>query len=269
MTEPVKPAILLIHGLWMTPLCFEDWITRYEAAGYQVLAPGWPGVDDRTPQEIRANPKPLEGLSISTIVNNYVEIIKNLPTKPIIMGHSFGGLFVQILISRDMGAAGVGISPAQPAGILKLKPSTVKASWGVLGNPLTFNAAVPFSEKQFHYAFGNHLSEAESKKLWERYAIPSAAHVLWQGALAAVHQKGTDAHVDFEKPGRAPLLLMGGTKDHVVPVEVVEAEKQHYKGKEVVDVKIWEGRTHGIVNQEGWEQVADYALQWAEEHLPK
>jgi len=263
-----KPTILLIHGLWMTPLCWEYWIERYRKAGYEVIAPGWPGVGDRTPEDIRANPKALEGLKIHDIIDNYAKIIKSLPSLPIIMGHSFGGLFTQILISRDLGVAGVGISPAQPAGVLALKPSTIKSSWGILTNPLTYNEAVPFSEKQFHYAFGNHLSEAESKVLWEKYSIPSAAHVLWEGALGGLHEGGA-AHVDFKKPGRAPLLLMGGTKDHVVPQAVVEAEKHHYKGPELVDVKIWEGRTHGIVNQDGWEEIADYALKWVEEHISK
>lgn len=267
MAAPVvsKPAILLIHGLWMTPLCWEEWIVRYTKEGYTVLAPGWPGIDDRTPEAIRKDPSALKGLTIHDIIDNYVKIINGLETKPIIMGHSFGGLFVQILISRGMGAVGVGICPAQPAGVIALKPSTIKVSWGILGNPLTFNEAVPFTEKQFHYAFGNHLPEPESKKLWERYSIPSAAHVLWQGVLAAFNTNA-ESHVDFNDPDRKPLLLMAGSKDHVVPMAVVEAEKKHYKGPAIVDVKIWEGKTHGIVNQDGWEEVADYALKWAEEH---
>jgi len=266
MASSTKPSILLIHGLWMTPLCWEDWIAYYEKKGYNVIAPGWPGVDDRTPQEIRANPKPLEGLNIGQIIDRYTSVINNLPTLPIIMGHSFGGLFTQILISRGLGAAGVAICPAQPAGVLALAPSTIKAGWGILGNPLTYNAAVPFSEEQFHYSFGNHLSKEDSKVLWEKYAIPSAAHILWQGALSSVH-KGGDAHVEFDKPDRAPLLLIAGTKDHVLPPKTVEAELHHYKGPAKVEMKCFEGRTHGIVNQKGWEEVADYALNFVEEHL--
>jgi non-heme chloroperoxidase len=179
------------------------------------------------------------------------------------MGHSFGGLFVQILLSKGYGVAGVGISPAQPAGVLALKLSTVKAGFGILGNPFTYNMAVPFTESQFHYAFGNALDKGESMVLWERYSVPAAAHILWQGALGAFG--GGDGAVDWGKADRAPLLLIAGTNDHVVPREVVEAEKKHYRGSAVVDLKIFEGRTHGIVNQEGWEEVAAFALNWVQE----
>jgi len=159
--------------------------------------------------------------------------------------------------------AGVGISPVQPSGVLALKLSTVKASFGILGNPFTYNKAVPFTESQFHYAFGNALDKQESKILWEKYSVPAAAHILWQGALGVFG--GGDGAVDWKKADRAPLLLIAGTKDHVVPREAVEAEKKHYGGPAVVDLKIFEGRTHGIVNQEGWEEVADFALKWVQE----
>jgi non-heme chloroperoxidase len=160
------------------------------------------------------------------------------------MGHSFRGLFTQILLSRGLGCAGVGISPVQPSGVLALKFSAVKAGFGVLGNPLTYNAAVPITESQFHYDFGNHLTEAESKPLWEKYSVPSAAHVLWQGALGAAKSErnvNVESHVDFAKKDRAPLLMIAGTNDHTVPRETVEAEFKHYKkhdGPAVVEMKI-------------------------------
>jgi non-heme chloroperoxidase len=272
-SAPMKPTIVLIHGLWMTPLCWEDWIAHYTKAGYSVIAPGWPGVDDRTPEAIRAEPGKLAGLTIHEIIDHYSAIIKALPTPPIIMGHSFGGLFTQILLSRGLGVAGVGLSPAQPSGVLALKWTTVKASFGVLGNPLTYNAAVPITESQFHYAFGNHLTEAESKPLYERYSIPSAAHVLWQGAIGALKSadnEKVDGHVDFGKKDRAPLLMIAGTRDHVVPREIVEAEftkYTHHKNDTVVEMKVFDERTHGIVNQKNWQEVADYALKWVEEHI--
>ncbi|KAE9377138.1 alpha/beta-hydrolase [Stipitochalara longipes BDJ] len=261
--SPPKPTILLIHGLWMTGLCWEDWITFFASHGYTAIAPSWPGFGDRTPAEIRADPKALEGLTIHAVVDHYVKIIESLPSPPIIIGHSFGGLFVQILLSRGYGVAGVGVSPAQPSGVLALKLSTVKAGFGVLGNPFTYNKAVPFSESQFHYAFGNALGKAESKVLWEKYSVPAAAHILWQGALGVLG--GGDGVVDWKKADRAPLLLIAGTNDHVVPKEIVEAEKKKYVGKAVVELKIFEGRTHGIVNQEGWEEVAGFALEWVKE----
>lgn len=221
------------------------------------------GIDDRTVKDVTAHPEALKGLSIHTIVDHYAEIIKALPEPPIIMGHSFGGLFTQILASRGYGRAAVGISPAQPSGVVALGLTTVKASFSILGNPFTYNKAVPITEKEFHYAFGNHLGAAASKVLWEKYSVPAAAHVLWQSALSLLG--GGDGAVDWGKKDRAPLLLIAGTKDHVVPEAIVHDEKKKYKGPAIVDVKVFEGKTHGIVNQEGWEEVAGYALSWCEE----
>lgn len=246
-----------------TDSCLVQWITFFGSKGYKTIAPAWPGLDDHTVEDIRANPKALEGLTIHQIIDHYAKIINDLPSPPILMGHSFGGLFVQILLSHGLGIAGVGISPAQPSGVLALKLSTLRAGYNVLGNPFTWNSAVPITEGQFHYAFGNHLNKEESKLLWKKYSIPAAAHILWQGALGAVI-KG-DGAVDWGKKDRAPLLLIAGTNDHTVPREVVEAEKKKYFGPAVVELKIFKGRTHGIVNQEGWEEVAGFGIEWIEE----
>lgn len=270
-TDSPKPSILLIHGLWMTPLSWEDWISHYQSLGYQVFAPGWPGVDDRTPQEIRKNSTPMNGKSIGDIVEKYEAIIKTLPTPPIIIGHSFGGLFVQILLSHGLGAAGVAIAPAAPAGILALPFSTIKSTFSTLKNPLDYNSTVPLSESDFHYAFGNHLDRSESKVLWEKYSIPAAVHVLWQGALGGLHSKSAkgEAHVDFTKANRVPLLLIAGSNDHVVPQVVVEKERSAYKGPAVVELRVFPGRTHGVINQTGWEEIADFAISWVEKQLPR
>ncbi|CAK7230398.1 hypothetical protein SBRCBS47491_007572 [Sporothrix bragantina] len=272
-----KPAIVLIHGLWMTPLCWEHWIDRYRAAGYEVIAPGWPGVDDRTPAAIRADPAPMANKSIANIVDHYEAVIRALPTPPIIMGHSFGGLFVQILLSRGLGAAGVALCPAQPAGILKLPFSTIKATLPVLSNPFDYASTVHITLGQFYYCFANHLAhEKDSQALYERYAIPSVAHVLWQGALGALdHSKSNEAYVDFKRATRAPLLLVAGSIDHVLPPAVVHKEFAAYSQKgtggdeaPVVEYHLFEGRSHGIVNQDGWEEVADYALAFAQKQVP-
>ena len=266
-----KGTIVLIHGLWMTPLCWEEWVPYLEAKGYKVLAPGWPGVDDRTPQAVRADPAPMASGTIEKIVDFYAGVIADLPAPPIIMGHSFGGLFTQILLSRGLGRAGVAISPAQPAGIFSLPFSTVKATFPVLKNPFDRDSTVAITADQFHYCFGNHLATvAEAKPLWERYAVPSVAHVLWEGALGGLSSHGP-AHVDFKKENRAPLLLMAGTQDHVVPQATVTKEFAAYekagKGDQaIVEFKIFEGRSHGIVNQSGWQEVADYAIDFVEKH---
>lgn len=263
---PNSPSatIVLIHGLWMTPLSWEHWKSRYEAAGYTVLAPPWPGVDGSV-QALRSDPSPLAILDAATIIDHYDRIIRALDAPPIIMGHSFGGAFTQVLLDRGLGAAGVGIDAAGTKGVLRLPVSTLRSSAHVLVNPFNLHKAVPFGRKQFRYAFGNTMTEAESDAAWERYAIPAAAHVLFEGAMANVNP-GSAFTVDYHRSARAPLLFIAGGRDHVVPASVNRSNvKKYAHSGGVVALKEFPGRSHFTVGENGWEEVADYALSWAAE----
>lgn len=260
-----NPDIVLIHGLWMTPLSWEHWIDRYTSRGYRVLAPAWPGLDADV-KELRRDPSPLAGLGATQIIDHYERIIRELERPPIIMGHSFGGAFVQVLLDRGVGAAGVGIDAATTKGVLKLPFSTIKSAWHILRNPANRRKAVPFSEQHFHYAFGNLLDEQESKRVWERYAIPAAGRVLFEGALANF-SRNSPFKLDYDKDDRAPLLFIAGGSDHVVPAVANRANFKKYRNsKAIVEYKEFPGRSHYTVGQAGWEEVADYALDWATTH---
>ena len=127
--------IVLIHGLWMTPLSWQGWKERFESRGHHVLAPGWPGIDDRDVQAIREDPSALEGLGLEEVIDHYEEIVRGLDSPPIIIGHSFGGLVTQILLDRGLGAAGVGVSASPFKGIVALSPSTLRVVMPALRNP--------------------------------------------------------------------------------------------------------------------------------------
>ncbi|KAH8690239.1 Alpha/Beta hydrolase protein [Talaromyces proteolyticus] len=271
LTTASKPSIVLIHGLWMTPLSWEHWIPYLEAKGYNVLAPGWPGVDERTPEQIREDPKPIADKTIDQIVDHYASIIAALPLPPIIIGHSFGGLFTQVLLSRGYGCAGIALCPAQPTGIFGLPFSTIKATIPVLSNPFNVHSTVKITAEQFHYCFGNHMTREASDVLYNRYAIPSVAHVLWQEAVGMLKKTGP-GQVDFGKQDRAPLLLVAGTKDHLVSqTTALKGFEAYQEGKSnaVVEMKVFEGRSHGIVNQDKWEKVADFSVAFAEKNMKK
>jgi pimeloyl-ACP methyl ester carboxylesterase len=265
--KPEGPdTIVLIHGLWMTPLSWEKWIERFEARGYKVIAPSWPGFDE-APDALRSHPESVKDTTVEAILDHYERVIRSLDKPPILMGHSFGGSFVQLLIDRGLGAAGVGVASASVRGIRDLPLSTVRSTLGVLANPLNARGkGVPITLKQFQYAFTNNLTEEESQPLYDRFAAPAASKVLFAGALANV-APSTPFKVDFEGGDRAPLLFIGGTDDHVTPGKVVKkiAAKYEKSGRDA-EYREFPGRTHYIVGQDGWEEVADFALDWAEQH---
>lgn len=261
-----RPTIMLIHGLWLTPRSWEGWIDRYQKAGYKVLAPSWPGLEGEV-EAIRKDPSPLKGLKLKTVVDHYDRIIRKLDSQPILMGHSFGGLIVQMLVDRGLGAAGVVLDSAQPAAVPVLPLSTIWATLTVLGNPLTFNAAVGLSPGKFHYAFTNELSAADSKKVYDRYSIPGSGRILWDAALSLLNPNAP-SKVNYGNTTRAPLLFIAGGRDHLVPPAINKANVRKYvrNSTAVTDYREFYERTHHTVGQKGWEEVADYALQWGIAH---
>lgn len=262
-----KPTIVLIHGLWMTPSSWDTWATRFRAAGHEVLVPGWPGIDDRSPADVRRDPSALEGRSITEIVDSYDRIIRSLPEQPIIMGHSFGGIFLQMLLDRGLGIAGVGVQPGNTAGVLSLPFSTLRTGLPILANPFRIGKASPISKRHFHFTFGNDLTRAESDREWEASAVNSVNRVFFEGVLSLPNASSGITRVDFTKADRAPLLLMSGSIDHVAPPAIQKASlKKYATGTALVERVEFPGRTHRIVSQNGWEEVADYALDWAVSH---
>jgi pimeloyl-ACP methyl ester carboxylesterase len=270
MTTPTPDAaaadtVVLIHGLWMTALSWEHWIPRYQDRGYRVIARSWPGMEGDI-EELRRDPSAVAELGLTEIVDHYDAIIRELDRPPIIMGHSFGGLITQILIDRGLGAAGVAIDSAPVKGILLLPFSTLKVAFPALRNPLNDHRAAPLTPDQFHYAFGNLLTEEESKAVYDRYAVPGPDHVLFQASFANFNPHAATT-VDFHNDDRAPLLLIAGGKDHIAPASVTKANFNLYrKSKAITDYKEFPDRSHYTLGQDGWEEVADYALDWAASH---
>jgi pimeloyl-ACP methyl ester carboxylesterase len=261
-----KPdTIVLVHGFWVTPRSWEDWIAHYEAKGFKVLAPAYPGFDVEV-EALNADPSPIEAVTVPQIIERLEGVIGALDAPPIIMGHSAGGVFTQVLLDHGFGAAGVAINSAPTEGVKRVPLSQIRATFPVLKNPANRHRAVGFTHDQWHYAFTNGFSEEESQALYERYHIPASGAIFWGSALANIHPGPDDNHVNYDNPDRAPLLFISGRSDHLMPPSLQHSNAKHYKPENLVtEVREFDG-PHLLPSWPGWEEVADYALDWALEH---
>jgi pimeloyl-ACP methyl ester carboxylesterase len=263
-----KPKnIVLIPGLWLTALSWEHWVERYSARGFHVVARSWPGMEGDI-AALRENPSAIEQLGVGEIVEHYDRIIRELDSAPIIIGHSFGGLFTQILLDHGLGAAGVAIDSAPARGVFTLPWSTLKSSFPVLKNPANNHRAVKLTPDEFHYAFTNNMTDEESKKIYERYAVPGPGRVLFQAALANFRSNAPTT-VNFRNNDRAPLLIISGSEDHVSPPSLNRATARlQHRSTALTAYKEFPKRAHFILGQPGWQEVADFALSWAQHPVP-
>jgi pimeloyl-ACP methyl ester carboxylesterase len=257
-------TIVLIHGFWVTPRSWEHWITRYESRGYKVVAPAYPGFEVEV-EALNADPSPIEALTVPAVVEHLEAVVGGLDAPPIIMGHSAGGVFTQLLLDRGYGAAGVAINSAPTEGVKVVPLSQIKSTFPVLRNPANRHKAVGFTFEQWQYAFTNTFAEDEARRLYERYHIPASGNVFWGSVLANIHPGKDATYVDYRNDDRVPLLFMSGGEDHLMPPKVQKSNADHYKSNTVTEVKLYEGRSHLMPAEEGWEQIADDALSWAVE----
>ncbi len=255
--------VVFVHGLWLLPSSWDRWAEVFEAAGYVALTPGWPG-DAETAAEARENPEALAGTSIGEVADHFAAITTSLARKPVIIGHSFGGLLAQILAGRGLAAVSVAIDPAPFRGVLPLPISALRAASAALGNPANRHRAVPLTYDQFRYAFANAVPEDEAKELYETFAVPASGLPLFQAAAANLNP-WTEAKVDTDNPGRGPMLLISGEKDRTVPWAITNASYKHQShNKGVTEIVEMPGRGHALTIDSGWREVADTALAFTQ-----
>jgi pimeloyl-ACP methyl ester carboxylesterase len=260
-------TIVLIHGLWMTPRSWEHWVPYYEAQGYRVITPSYPGFEIEV-EALRENPDVIATASVPDTVDHIAAVIEELDAPPIIMGHSFGGTLTQLLTARGLGAASVVIDSAPPEGIRVTPPSQLRSLFPILNNPANIHRAVGYTAEQFHYVFANTLSREDSDAVYQRYHIPAPGNWVWAYGLIANYKPGKqETWVDFSLSERAPLLFIAGGADHIMPPSVNRSNAEHYrKSRALTDYHEFPGRSHWTCGEPGWEAVADYALDWAVEH---
>lgn len=251
--------IVFIHGLWIHTSSWQQWMDFFNEQSYQTFNPGWPG-DGETVAECRANPHAIANRGVEEIVTQYTQFIEKLPTSPIVIGHSFGGLIAQILLSRGVASACIAIDPAPMKGVWQLPFSALKASLPVLANPFNLKKAHSLTYEQFRYGFANAVSEKEAYELYDRWTIPAPCRPLFQAATASF--AGTETQVNTDNTTRGPLLITGGEKDHQAPSILGKASMKKYNASVISEFKLFKGRGHSLIVDNGWKEIAEYSLTW-------
>jgi pimeloyl-ACP methyl ester carboxylesterase len=255
-----KPVVF-VHGLWLHASSWAPWMEKFAAAGYEPVAPGWPG-EPATVQEARDDPASVAGHGINDVVDHFAQVISGLAEKPVMIGHSFGGLVVQRLLGQDLAAAAVAIDPAPIKGVLALPPSAFKVASVALRSPSNRNLAVSLTADQFRFGFGNAVSEQESAGLYQQWNVPSPGKPLFEAAFANF-SPGSPAKVNTRNKARGPLLVTAGGKDHTVPPAIsMSTRKQYHRSPAITDFVEFADRGHSLTVDRGWAEIADYALEW-------
>ncbi len=256
-----RTPVVFIHGLWALSNVWDEWAGYFEEAGYIALTPGWPD-DPETVAEARERPAVFAGKRVERLASHLEAVSGRLGRKPVVVGHSFGGLLAQILAGRRRVAVSVAISPAPFRGVLPVPISMARSALPVLRNPANRRRAVSLTYEQFRYSVANATDEREAAELFARYAVPAGGRALFQDALANINP-WTDARVDSKNPARGPLLIIAGAKDRFIPSAVTRsAYKRQRRNGAVTEFAELPGRGHSLTIDAGWREVAETALDF-------
>jgi non-heme chloroperoxidase len=258
-----KTPVVFIHGAWLLPSSWDRWAELFEQAGYAAVTPSWPD-DPETIDEARAHPEVFAGKTLRQIADHVAEVIRALTKKPVVMGHSTGGLLAQMIADRGLSAATVAIDPGPFRGVLPLPVSSLRVVAPVLANPLNRNRAVTLTLDQFKYGWANALSDDEARQLYDSYHVAAPGVALMQMANANLNP-WTEAKLDPANPNRGPLLIIDGEKDHTVPWAIANASyKRQRHNTAVTEITKVPNRGHSLTIDSGWREVADTALRFVQ-----
>jgi pimeloyl-ACP methyl ester carboxylesterase len=256
-----KTPVIFIHGLWLLPSSWDNWVGVFEENGYAGLTPSWPD-DPDTVEEARAKPDVLANKSLGQVADHTARVIGQLDKKPAVMGHSTGGLLTYMIADRGLSAASVAIDAGPFRGVLPLPLSALKSASPVLRNPLNRGRAITLTFDQFKYGWANALDDNEARHLYDTYHVAAPGVALMQMANANLNPF-TEAKVDIRNPNRGPLLIIEGEKDHTVPGAIANAAYKRQKHNEsATEITTIPNRGHALTIDSGWREVAQTALDF-------
>lgn len=254
--------IVFVHGLWLLSSSWQPWRDLFEANGYTTIAPGWPN-DPATVAQAREHPEAFAGKMVQQVTDHYLGAIARLTRKPVVVGHSFGGLIAQKIAGEGVAAATVSIDNAPFKGVLPLPVSALKSASPVLTHPGNIHKGVSLTLEQFTFGWANNLSADEAKSLYETFHVPAAGAPLFEAATANFNPFSGETAVDSKNPERGPLLIIAGALDNTVPLAITHASyKIQSKNPGLTEIAEIPGRGHSLIIDSGWKDVAQTALDF-------
>jgi pimeloyl-ACP methyl ester carboxylesterase len=260
-----RQPVLFVHGLWIHASAWDPWAALYQREGYEPVVAGWPG-DGSTVEATRRHGDRVGGYGVADIVAHYARLIDALPMRPVVIGHSFGGLIAQRLLDDGRATAAVAIDPAPIKGVTKLPWSQIRSTIPVLKSKKNRDGAVTLTERQFRYSIANAVPRDEARELHRRFSIPAPGRPLFE-VVGANKDANSPTRVDVTNHDRGPLLIIGGGRDHIVAESVTrQAAELHSASRAVTDYHVFADRGHSLVIDSRWREVADLTIGWVNGH---
>lgn len=253
-------TIVLIHGLFQNSYSWENWKRYFEDKGYTVYTPSYP-YHEGDPQVLQKEIDPrLVTLDFPQVLDHMLDFVDSLPEKPIVIGHSIGGLITQKLVEMKKASLGITLASANPRGGSVLNWKYIRSNFRMV-NPLRSRNKVcqpPF--RWFKYTFLNTLSDSMAMAEYQAYFIPESRIIAKTST-----QQGME--IDFKK-AHVPLLFIAGEMDNDLPPPLIRKNFEAYQHPgSIRDYHEFQGRSRYIVSEPGWEEVADFVEKWIREKL--
>jgi pimeloyl-ACP methyl ester carboxylesterase len=256
MTGILSKSVVFITGAFVGNNCWDEWKSYFESNGYRCIAPAWP-YKDASPEELRNRAKDdvIASITLTSLIDHFASIINALPEKPVLVGHSLGGLIVQLLLQRDLGIAGAAIHSFPPRGVSRFWLSCLKIVWEAMVLFSPANETYLMSFRKWRYAIANGMDYEQQRDLYYLYAVPESKRIIRE-AFKCV------AQIDFKKP-HAPLLITSGSNDKMIPASLNYSNYKKYgNGNSATEYIEFKAHTHLVFGAPAWRQEANCVLHW-------
>lgn len=252
-------TIVFIHGLFQNAHSWDNWVNYFTKLGYTCYAPSFP-YHEGAPAYLQQNIHPnLVDLEFKEVLDSMTVFVERFPEKPILIGHSIGGLVTQKLVEADKAEMGISLASANPRGINVLHWKYLRSNFRMVSPFRRRDKVCTPPLRWFRYTFFNTLDDSTAKAEHRKYFVPESRKIAKSST-----DKGLE--IDFEKP-HVPMLFVAGELDQDLPPSLIRKNFEAYSNPDSKrDYHEFPGKSHYICSEPGWEDVAAYVAQWIQSH---